>query len=99
MVGGSGPADRDNDTFFPPIRRRLAAAGIAVLSYDQRGVGSSSGDWRDASLDDLAADAAAARAFLQTQLGVRADVVDCSVTAKAAGSRCRPPPATPIPPG
>lgn len=72
LVGGSGPADRDNDTFFPPIRRELTAAGIAVLSYDKRGVGSSSGDWRAAGLDDLAADAAAALAFLRAQPEVRA---------------------------
>jgi hypothetical protein len=60
MVGGSGPSDRNNDTFFPPIRQHLVDAGIAVLSYDKRGVGSSSGDWRDSTLDDLAADTTAA---------------------------------------
>lgn len=72
MVGGSGPSDRNNDTFFPPIRRHLVAAGIAVLSYDKRGVGSSSGDWRDSTMDDLAADAAAALDFLRGQPEVRA---------------------------
>ncbi|QTR03017.1 hypothetical protein J7S33_29180, partial [Saccharothrix algeriensis] len=51
MVGGSGPSDRDNDTHFPAIRRHLAGAGIAVLSYDKRGVGGSSGDWLDATQD------------------------------------------------
>jgi uncharacterized protein len=44
MVGGSGPSDRDNGTCFPPIRRHLTGAGIAVLSYDKRGVGGSSGE-------------------------------------------------------
>ena len=72
MVGGSGPSDRDNDTYFPPIRRHLTGAGIAVLSYDKRGVGGSSGDWRDATMDDLAADAAAALDFLGAHRGVRA---------------------------
>jgi hypothetical protein len=38
MVGGSGPSDRNNDTYFPPVRRHLVQAGIAVLSYDKRGV-------------------------------------------------------------
>ncbi|MET7462331.1 alpha/beta hydrolase [Nonomuraea sp. NPDC005501] len=75
MVGGSGPTDRDNDTYFPPIRRHLVEAGIAVLSYDKRGVGASSGDWRDATVDDLAADAVAALDFLRTRPGVRADAV------------------------
>jgi hypothetical protein len=72
MVGGSGPADRSNATYFPPIRRHLVDAGMAVLSYDKRGVGESSGDWRDAAIDDLAADAAAALGFLRAQPGVRA---------------------------
>ena len=72
LVGGSGPSDRDNGTYFPPVREHLADAGIAVLSYDKRGVGSSSGDWLDSTLDDLAADATAALGFLGAQPGVRA---------------------------
>jgi pimeloyl-ACP methyl ester carboxylesterase len=75
MVGGSGPSDRTNDTYFTPIRRHLAGAGMAVLSYDKRGVGASSGDWRDATMDDLAADAVAALGFLRAQPGVRVDAV------------------------
>ncbi|NUT99295.1 MAG: alpha/beta hydrolase [Saccharothrix sp.] len=67
MVGGSGPSDRDNDTHFPAIREHLVDAGIAVLSYDKRGVGGSSGDWLDATIDDLASDAAAALDFLRGQ--------------------------------
>lgn len=43
-----------------------------MLSYDKRGVGGSSGDWRDATVDDLAADAAAALDFLGAHRGVRA---------------------------
>ncbi|MBW4720525.1 alpha/beta hydrolase family protein [Saccharothrix obliqua] len=75
MVGGSGPSDRDNDTHFPPIRRHLVDAGIAVLSYDKRGVGGSSSDWLDATVDDLATDAAAALDFLRAQPGVRGGAV------------------------
>ena len=72
LVGGSGASDRDNGTYFPPIREHLVDAGIAVLSYDKRGVGSSSGDWLDSTLDDLAADATAALGFLCAQPEVRA---------------------------
>ena len=64
MVGGSGPSDRHNDIYFSPIRRHLVDAGFAVLSYDKRGVGASSGDWRAATMADLATDAAAALEFL-----------------------------------
>ncbi|XVS66578.1 alpha/beta hydrolase family protein [Actinosynnema sp. CA-299493] len=75
MVGGSGPSDRDNDTHFPAIRRHLVDAGIAVLSYDKRGVGGSSGDWLDATIDDLASDAAAALDFLRARPEVRSGAV------------------------
>jgi hypothetical protein len=67
MVGGSGPSDRDNDGFFPPIRSALVAAGVAVVSYDKRGVGASGGEWLDATLDDFATDALAALALLRAQ--------------------------------
>jgi alpha/beta superfamily hydrolase len=75
MVGGSGPADRNNDTVFPPIREHLVESGIAVLSYDKRGVGGSSGDWRDATIDDLASDSVAAANFLRAQPGVHAQAI------------------------
>ncbi|CAM5397402.1 hypothetical protein STENM223S_10937 [Streptomyces tendae] len=75
LVGGSGPTDRHNDTFFPPLRRHLLNAGIAVLSYDKRGVGGSTGDWRSATLTDLAADADAAVGFLRRQSQVRSEKV------------------------
>src|SRR5438552_19046823 len=56
MHPGSGPSDRDNDVFFPPIREHLLSAGIAVCSFDKRGVGGSSGRWQDAGIADQAAD-------------------------------------------
>jgi uncharacterized protein len=60
LIGGSGPSDRHNDGFFDLLRDHLASAGVAVLAYDKRGSGRSSGDWATATVDDLAADAAAA---------------------------------------
>lgn len=56
MHPGSGPSDRDNDVFFPPIREHLLAAGIAVCSFDKRGVGGSSGRWEEAGIVEQAAD-------------------------------------------
>ncbi|MFD4753991.1 MULTISPECIES: S9 family peptidase [unclassified Streptomyces] len=70
LVGGSGPTDRDNGTYFPPLRARLLAAGFAVLSYDKRGVGASGGDWRAGGLAELAEDATAALARLRAEPGV-----------------------------
>lgn len=65
MFPGSGPSDRDNDVLFPPIRHALLGVGVAVCSFDKRGVGGSSGSWQDAGIDvqadDLAAEVDAAR--------------------------------------
>lgn len=56
MHPGSGPSDRDNDWFFPPIRERLLDAGIAVCSFDKRGVGGSTGNWLEAGIEAQADD-------------------------------------------
>jgi uncharacterized protein len=60
LIGGSGPTERSNDGYFDPLRDHLVATGIAVLAYDKRGVGRSSGSWATATVDDLATDAQAA---------------------------------------
>lgn len=62
LLHGSGAQDR-NGTL--PFARFLLRHGLALLAYDKRGVGGSSGDWQKASFDDLAADALAAVAFLK----------------------------------
>lgn len=65
MVPGSGPSDRHNDVFFPPIREHLVASGFAVASFDKRGVGGSSGDWLAAGIGDQADDTLAALAAMR----------------------------------
>jgi uncharacterized protein len=59
MHPGSGPSDRHNDVFFPPIRRHLLESGIAVSSFDKRGVGGSEGRWQEAAIVPQASDATA----------------------------------------
>ena len=59
MHPGSGPSDRDNDLYFPPIREHLLGRGIAVCSFDKRGIGGSSGLWTDAGIVEQADDALA----------------------------------------
>ena len=61
--GGAAEARSSNKDWALLFVRR----GIAALIYDKRGVGESSGDWRNANLDDLADDALAAVRFLKTQ--------------------------------
>jgi len=71
MHPGSGPSDRDNDVFFPPIREHLLAAGIAVSSFDKRGVGGSTGRWQEAAIVEQASDAICCLGLLQADLGGR----------------------------
>lgn len=62
--GGEPPAKRDNEIeghkYFLVLSRLLAAKGYAVLRYDNRGVGKSTGDWTLATDEHYASDAAAA---------------------------------------
>jgi uncharacterized protein len=57
FLHGSGPEGRWGSRY---LAAQLASHGVAAFIYDKRGVGGSSGDWRQATLDDLATDAAAA---------------------------------------
>lgn len=52
LVHGSGPESRE----FGFWRTFFASRGLAVLAYDKRGVGASTGDWRQADFRDLAND-------------------------------------------
>lgn len=68
LVSGSGPQDRDETLLghkpFAVLADHLTRAGIAVLRYDDRGVGRSGGAFATATSDDLARDAEAALAWL-----------------------------------
>jgi pimeloyl-ACP methyl ester carboxylesterase len=70
MIPGSGPADRDNDVYFPSIRAGVLDRGIAVASFDKRGVGGSTGDWRAVGPAEQAADVAAQLTCLNKTPGV-----------------------------
>jgi pimeloyl-ACP methyl ester carboxylesterase len=74
LISGSGPQDRDESLLghqpFLVIADYLTRQGIAVLRYDDRGVGQSKGDHDAATSADFATDAYAAVKYLQS----RADV-------------------------
>jgi len=67
LVHGSGAANREN---MVPLARFLVRRGMAVLGYDKRGVGGSTGDWNTASFDDLAGDAVSAFEYLKSRTDV-----------------------------
>jgi len=64
LISGSGPQTRDEEVFGHKVFLVLADAlnrrGIAVLRYDKRGTGASSGDDATATFTDVAADAESA---------------------------------------
>ena len=73
LVSGSGPQDRNaylgsqiNHSPFLVLSDYLTRLGYAVLRYDDRGVGESTGDFRSSTSDDFALDATAAVAYLRT---------------------------------
>jgi alpha-beta hydrolase superfamily lysophospholipase len=68
MHPASGPSDRNNDVYFPPIRQALLAAGHAIASFDKRKVGGSSGDWTAAGIETQAADLFACASALQERV-------------------------------
>jgi uncharacterized protein len=71
LLSGSGPQDRDESLAghrpFLILADHLTRKGIAVLRFDKRGVGKSTGTYAEANTEDFASDAEAAIAFLKTR--------------------------------
>ena len=74
LITGSGAQDRNEDTpgpgglklgIFRAIADTLTRRGVAVLRYDDRGVGGSGGNLATAGLSDLVADVRAAVHYLR----------------------------------
>ena len=70
LISGSGPQNRDEELLghkpFLVLSDYFTRNGIAVLRYDDRGVGISEGDFADATSFDFANDADAAVAYLKS---------------------------------
>ena len=71
LISGSGPQDRDEALMghrpFLVLADHLTRRGIAVLRYDDRGVGKSTGDFASATTEDFATDALAGVAYLKSR--------------------------------
>lgn len=76
LISGSGAQDRNESIMghkpFLVLADRLTKAGYAVLRYDDRGTGMSSGDFPKATSYDFLADALAALAELRRRPELRA---------------------------
>ncbi len=71
LIAGSGAHTRDETVFghaiFLVLADHLTRHGIAVLRYDKRGLGQSTGDFAAATSRDFASDAEAWVAYLRTR--------------------------------
>lgn len=71
LISGSGPQDRDEALLghkpFLVLSDHLTRAGVAVLRFDDRGVGDSEGDFGSATTHDFATDVEAATSYLATR--------------------------------
>ncbi len=76
LISGSGPQDRDETVFghrpFLVLADYLTRRGIAVLRFDDRGAGKSTGDPSKATSADFATDALAAVEYLKTRNEINA---------------------------
>lgn len=73
LVSGSGPQNRDSEVFghrpFAVWADHLSERGIAVLRYDERGVGASEGEFGECTSLDFAHDALVAYGALKDHFG------------------------------
>ncbi len=79
LISGSGPQDRDEALLghrpFLVLSDHLTRRGIAVLRFDDRGVGESTGNFAAATSRDFASDVLAGVAYLKTRDDVDADAI------------------------
>ncbi|WP_413662585.1 alpha/beta hydrolase family protein [Microbulbifer sp. CNSA002] len=71
LISGSGPQDRDETAFghkaFAVIADYLTRQGYAVLRYDERGIGDSTGSFSTATTEDFANDTSAIVDYLNSR--------------------------------
>ena len=71
LISGSGPNDRDESIAghhpFLVLADQLTRKGVAVLRYDKRGIGKSTGKFDQATTEDFADDGQAAVSYLKSR--------------------------------
>lgn len=68
VIPGSGPATRNGSwNMYRHLGEYLVQRGLAVLLYDKRGVGGSTGNWKTETFDERAQDIAAMVGYLKSR--------------------------------
>ena len=92
LITGSGPQDRNEALMghrpFLVLSDHLTRRGIAVLRFDDRGVGESTGDHATATSRDFASDALAGVAYLKTRDDV--DLAEIGLAGHSEGGLIAP---------
>lgn len=69
FIHGDGDQDRTSNSGYLPLISYLVENGIAVFSWDKKGLGKSEGNWLDQSILDRAIEAKDAFNFLTKEVG------------------------------
>ncbi len=94
LVTGSGPQNRDEEMKqfhhkpFLVLSDWLTRHGIAVLRYDDRGVGGSTGNFKKATTADFATDAAAAVDYISSRADLKS--MDIGILGHSEGGMVAP---------
>ena len=80
FVHGSGSETRDASSF---LADHLTREGLASLTFDKRGAGASSGDWREADFNDLAKDVLACVEVLKTRRDINRNKIGLAGASQA----------------
>ncbi len=79
LINGSGPQNRDSEILghkpFLVLADYLTKNGIAVLRFDERGVGKSEGNYGLSTSKDFAADVEAAVSYLKTRSEIQKEQI------------------------
>ncbi|MDE0970063.1 MAG: alpha/beta fold hydrolase [Octadecabacter sp.] len=75
IVHGDGAQDRFSNGGYLPLIGTLADAGIGVFSWDKAGVGTSTGNWLNQTMDDRADEALTALQAVSTLDGIKGNRV------------------------
>jgi alpha/beta superfamily hydrolase len=90
LISGSGPQNRDEELMghkpFLVLSDYLTRQGIAVLRFDDRGVGKSGGEFATATTGEFATDVEAAIAYLRT----RTDIISIGLIGHSEGGIIAP---------